>query len=213
MESILKGITLLRGVHHACIYQEGKDPVSTFPEDAAESIALSHDLIDQIFSALKAINKSHNEIYFSIGDKFLVTYLMHETCIAILLTDKKINFPLVNMGIKSARTKVQRKIKEEQQEKIASLAPQGKADQTPPTDEELQPVLDQLADILKKYLGPAAIFVFEDDVNKWKKTYIQSHENLSFLVEITQQGLDPKTEQHEFAEQAQRVIDRFAVES
>ena len=209
MESILKGIALLRGVHHACIYQEGKDPVSTFPNDMSDSMILSHDLIDQIFSALKAIDKSHNEIYFSMGDRFLVGYLIHETCIAILLTDKKINFPLVNMGIKSAATKIQRKIKEEQEAKIASLSPQGATDQSPPTDAELQPALDQLSEILKKYLGPAAIFVFEDDVTKWKKTYLQTQDNLPHLIEIVQQGLDPNTEQKEFAQQAQDVLDKF----
>ncbi len=210
MESILKGITLLRGVHYACIYQEGKEPVSTFPDEMSASMNLSHDLIDQIFSALKAIDKSHNEIYFSMGDRFLVGYLMHETCIAILLTDKKINFPLVHMGIKSASAKIQRKIKEEQQEKIARLAPQQvAAEQVPPTDEELQPVLDQLSTILKKYLGPAAIFVFEDDVKKWKKTYIQSHENLPHLVEIIKQELDPNKEQADFYQQAKIVIDDF----
>jgi len=210
MESILKGIALLRGVHHACIYQEGKDPVSTFPDDMSDSMTLSHDLIDQIFSALKAIDKSHNEIYFSIGDKFLVGYLVQETCIIILLTDKKINFPLVNMGVKSASTKIQRKIKEEQEEKIASLSPQGETDQSPPTDADFQPVLDQLSEILKTYLGPAAIFVFEDDVTKWKKTYLQTRENLPNLVEIVQQELDPKTEQKEFAQQAQAVLDKFS---
>ncbi len=211
MENILKGIALLRGVHHVCIYQEGRDPVSTFPDELSDSMMLSHDLIDQIFSALKAIDKSHNEIYFSMGDKFLVGYLMHETTIAILLTDKKINFPLVNMGIKSAAAKIQRKIKEEQEAKVASLSPQGTTEQgSPPTDAELQPVLDQLSEILKHYLGPAAIFVFEDDVTKWKKTYLQNQDNLPHLVEIIQQELDPNTEQKEFAQQAQLVLDKFS---
>ena len=208
MENILKGISILRGVHHACIYQEGKEPVSTFPDELNDSMSLSYDLIEQIFSALKAIEKSHNEIYFSIGDKFLVGYLMHETCIAILLTDKKINFPLVNMGIKSAAAKVQRKIAEEQQAKIASLAPQGEV--SAPTAEALQPVLGQISDILKMYLGPAAIFVFEDDVEKWKKMHVQSIETLPELVAIIQKGLDPDTEQEEFALQAKVVIDNFS---
>lgn len=210
MENILKGIAILRGVHYACICQEGKRPVSTFPDGLNESMTLSYDLIEQIFSALKAIDKSHNEIYFSIGDKFLVGYLMHETCIAILLTDKKINFPLINIVIKSASAKIHRKIAEEQQAKIARLAPQGEA--TQPTLEILQPVLAQLSDILKKYLGPAAIFVFEDDVKKWKKRHVQSVENLPHLVEITMQGLDPNTEQAEFSEQAHAIIDNFSEE-
>jgi predicted regulator of Ras-like GTPase activity (Roadblock/LC7/MglB family) len=212
MENILKNIAILRGVHHVCIYQEGKEPVSNFPVDAHEAMALSHDLIDQIFSALKAIDKSHNEIYFSIGDKFLVGYLLGETCIVLLLTDKKINFPLLNMGIKSAAMKVKRIIKEQEKQKIVPqmLAPTPIARrdsvQSIAPDSELQEVLDKLLNILKQYLGPAAIFIFEDEVAKWNKTYVQNRENLPHLVDIIKKGLDPNKEQADFLKQAQVVI-------
>jgi hypothetical protein len=209
MKNILKNIALLRGVNHVCIYQEGKEPVSNFPEEFNESMILSHDLIDQVFSALKAIDKSHNEIYFSIGDKFLVAYLLDETCIALLLTEKKINFPLLNMGIKSAGMKVRRMIKDDAQKEIAQQqAPvqQVNIDQNVSGDAELQATLAKLSEILKQFLGPAAVFVFEDDVVKWRKTYVQSRENLPHLVEIIKTELDPKTEQAIFLQQAQAII-------
>lgn len=209
MESILKNITVLRGVHHACIYQEGKQPVSNFPADFNDSMALSYDLIDQIFSALKAINKSHNEIYFSIEDKFLVAYLLHNNCIALLLTDKKINFPLLNMGIKSASMKVKRMLNEQEkkQEQIPqNLQPQKIIEPATERDVALEKILDQLLTLLKLYLGPAAIFIFEDDVAKWKRTYVQSRENLPHLVEIIKKELDPKKEQADFLQQARVII-------
>ena len=209
MKNILKNIALLRGVNHVCIYQEGKEPVSNFPEEFNESMTLSHDLIDQVFSALKAIDKSHNEIYFSIGDKFLVAYLLDETCIALLLTEKKINFPLLNMGIKSASMKVKRIIKDEAQNEIAQQqAPvqQVSIEQNISGDTELQAILAKLSEILKQFLGPAAVFVFEDDVVKWGKTYVQSRENLPHLVEIIKTELDPKTEQTMFLQQAEAII-------
>ncbi|MCK5917283.1 MAG: hypothetical protein KAG34_02605 [Cocleimonas sp.] len=212
MKSILKNIAILRGVNHVCIYQEGKEPVSNFPESFNESMMLSHGLIDQVFSALKAIDKSHNEIYFSIGDKFLVAYLLDETCIALLLTEKKINFPLLNMGIKSATMKVRRIIKDEARKNIAQqvAAPiqQVNVEQVEAVsgDVELQAMLEKLSEILKQYLGPAAVFVFEDDVVKWRRTYVQSRENLPHLVEIIKKELDPNTEQAGFLQQAQVVI-------
>ncbi len=209
MKNILKNIALLRGVNYVCIYQEGKEPVSNFPKEFNESMTLSHDLIDQVFSALKAIEKSHNEIYFSIGDKFLVAYLLDETCIALLLTEKKINFPLLNMGIKSAAMKVKRMIKDEAQNEIiqqqAPVQPM-KIDQNISGDTELQATLAKLSEILKQFLGPAAVFVFEDDVKKWGKTYVQSRENLPHLVEIIKTELDPKTEQAIFLQQAEAII-------
>jgi len=210
MKQILKSISILRGVHHVCLYQQGKAPVSNFPDDLNDSMTLSYELIDQIFSAVKAIDKSHDEIYFSIGDKFLVAYLMHETCVALLLTDKKINFPLLNMGIKSAKMKIQRVLKEEQQSlKTAVVAPQGQVNQLLTGDMELQSLLDQLANVLKQYLGPATLFVFENDVEKWKKTYVQRRDNLPHLIEIIKKNLDPNKEQQEFAQQAQAIIRRI----
>jgi predicted regulator of Ras-like GTPase activity (Roadblock/LC7/MglB family) len=211
MENILKNIAILRGVRHACIYQEGKDPVSNFPDELNESMASSYDLIDQIFSALKAIDKSHNEIYFSMGDKFLVAYLLDETCIALLLTDKKINFPLLNMGIKSASMKVKRVIEKEAQQKaipVPSPLPtmQQEVRQEPSIDADLQAILDELSNILKQYLGPAAIFIFEDDVAKWRKTYIQNRENLPHLIEIIKKELAPNNEQQEFEQLALAVL-------
>ena len=204
MKTILKNISILRGVHHVCIYQQGKAPVSNFPDDLNESMFLSYKLIDQIFSAVKAIGKSHNEIYFSIGDKFLVAYLMHETCIALLLTDKKINFPLLNMGIKSAKMKIQRILKEQQ--KVASPVSQQALKQVLSTDKELQRSLRQLLKILKQYLGPAAVFVFEENIKKWSKTYVQRYDNLPHLLEIMKKDLDPNTEQQEFMRQARAII-------
>jgi len=218
MENILKNIAILRGVRHVCIYQEGKDPVSNFPDEFNESMASSYDLIDQIFSALRAIDKSHNEIYFSLKDKFLVAYLLDETCIALLLTDKKINFPLLNMGIKSASMKIKQMIKKEQQQRLiptpptpsiplAPSAPQENSIKKQPINENLRIILEKLSNILKQYLGPAAIFIFEDDVAKWEKNHIKNYENLPHLVEIIKKELSPNNEQQEFEQQALAIID------
>ena len=206
MKNILKNISILRGVHHVCICEQGKAPVSNFPERLNDSMVLSYDLIDQIFSALKAIEKSHNEIYFSIGDKFLVAYSIHESCIVLLLTDKKINFPLLNMGIKTAKMKIQRLLKEAQQLEAMSAVSLEQTGVNLATNRDLQFLLDQLSTVLKQYLGPATLFVFESDVKKWNKTYVQSRENLPHLIEIIKKGLDPKTEQEEFVRQARYII-------
>ena len=206
MRHILKSISILRGVHHVCIYQQGKEPVSNFPDHLNQSMALSYELIDQIFSAIKAINKSHDEIYFSIDDKFLVAYLMNKDCIALLLTDKKINFPLLNMGIKSAKMKIRRLFKEEQQQKIAAVTPPKQVAQSPMVDKELQVLLNQLSNVLKQYLGPATIFIFETDVEKWKKTYVQRRDNLPYLIDMLKRNLDPDTEQQQFVQQAYTII-------
>lgn len=116
MEQIVKGISRLKGVHHASIYKDGEQLASTFDEEQHDAIINSAEIISQIFSALEAIEQSHNEIFFSIGKHYLAGYLLKDSYIVILLTEKKINFPLINMGIKSAAGKIAHKIREQEKE-------------------------------------------------------------------------------------------------
>ncbi|MGV6809317.1 MAG: hypothetical protein ACWA5U_05520 [bacterium] len=119
MEKILQGISQLKGVNHACIYnfkaQDKGVLGTTFPALQQENIQNSTDMIEQVFSALQAIDKKHNELYFSIDNKYLAAYLMDEQHIAILLTEKRINFPLIHMGIRSASKKLQNQLRLQRQ--------------------------------------------------------------------------------------------------
>ena len=217
MKNILNSIAKLKGVHHACIYQENKELVSTFPQDQSDALQLSGEMIGQFFSALQAIEKSRDEMYFSVGEKYLIAYLMHDSCIALLLTDKKINFPLIHMGLKSAATKIKRMIATEEAEHLASIsaaaAPASSPAPVVPTETELEPAMEQLTKILVDYLGPAAQFVFEDTVTLWKKKYVQSFDNLPHLVELLQLELDSDTEKNTFAQHAQTTIEKLTPES
>ena len=105
IESILTTISKLKGVQHACIYRDDEAMSSNFP-DNDQDIANLAKKIEQIFFALQAIDKSHDEISFSIDDDFIVAYLLYDSYIAILQTDKKANFPLIHMGIYSASSKI-----------------------------------------------------------------------------------------------------------
>jgi len=235
MEQIVNGISRLKGVHHASIYKDGEQLASTFAEDQYDAILNSADIISQIFSALEAIEQSHNEIFFSIGKYYLAAYLLNDAYIVVLLTEKKINFPLINMGIKSAAGKIARQAKSlqheqeerkkaqeqevvraekraqeqaKEQERELTEAKGSATIEDVPTNTVFQPIFDGLSNVLTEYLGPAAQFVIDDSIVLWKGKYLQNTDNLSHLVEFIQQELDNDSEKEQFAHQAKTIIEQ-----
>jgi predicted regulator of Ras-like GTPase activity (Roadblock/LC7/MglB family) len=235
MEQIVNSMSRLKGVHHASIYKDGEQLASTFAEDQHNAILDSADIISQIFSALEAIEQSHNEIFFSIGKYYLAAYLLNDSYIVVLLTEKKINFPLINMGIKSAagkiahraksqereqeerrreqeqeeRKRVEEKIREEKaQERELTKVEGSVAIEKVPTNTVFQPVFDGLSNVLTEYLGPAAQFVIDDSIALWKSKYLQNAENLPHLIEFIQNELDDDNEKERFSHQAKTIIEQ-----
>jgi len=212
MENILSAINKLNGVHHVCLYRDNQDMLSTFP-DEHEGIESMAQMIEQIFSALQSIDKSHNELYFSVEDKLLAAYLMYDSYIAILLTEKKINFPLIHMGIRSASAKLKRHIA------LSSppIATPATAVDTPavkkiadpiatPTDPILEPIMDQLLNELINYFGPAAKFVFEDAVIQWETKHVKNRNTIPELSLILQEELDTVAEKRAFSQFVTKIL-------
>ena len=207
MEQIVKSLCRLKGVHHAIIYKDGELLASSFDESESDAMLNSAEIIAQIFSALEAIEQSHNEVFFSIGKNYLAAYLLWNSHIALLLTDKKINFPLIGMGIKSTSRKIAHKEKEIIEKEKESLSePKILVSTDLPTDETYQPIYEALSNALMEYLGPAAKFVVEDSCSLWKKKYIQSTENLPHLVEFIVAELTTNSEKEQFAKQANKIL-------
>jgi predicted regulator of Ras-like GTPase activity (Roadblock/LC7/MglB family) len=205
MENILTAINKLNGVHHVCLYRDEKDLLSTFPDDQ-QGIESMAQMIDQVFTALQSIDKSHNEIYFSVEDKLLAAYLMYDSYIAILLTDKKINFPLIHMGIRSATAKLKRHLALNTTapppviSQAAPIAPSARPIAAAPVDAELDAIMEKMTTELINYFGPAAKFVFEDAVIQWETKYVRNRNNIPELGEILQEELDTPAEKRAFSQ-------------
>ncbi|MEE9352451.1 MAG: hypothetical protein V3U78_09335 [Thiotrichaceae bacterium] len=216
-DQIVANISGLRGVHYACLYKDGEQLASSFPVDKNESMIETAEIIEQTFSALESIQKTHNEMYFSIGNQYLAAFRLHEAHFAVLLTEKKINFPLIHMGIKSASAKIRHLLEEEkkrlaleaQAQALEVAATSGISASTAlvvPTESSILGILDQYSAVLTSFLGPAARFVVEDCVDEWKQKYVQNKENLGFLVELIQKELDSDDEKERFAQQIKLVV-------
>lgn len=102
MEAILKDLEQLTGVEHGCLYHGGKIVATTFPQVLDDSLAAMGKMLEQIFSGVESIGKSHNEIYFELDENYLLGYRIDRNLILTLLTSKQINFSLLHISVRSA---------------------------------------------------------------------------------------------------------------
>ena len=234
MKSILEKIVALRGVHYACICKSGEVLASTFPESNDEGIATATQAIEQLFSALQAIGKAHNEVYFSLGEMQLIGYLFDDEHLVVLLADSKINLPLIHMGVKSASVKIKALSSRQELPQAVAVAPVVETTAPPPPivqpsvvadiplsrpspppqempitvtiSPEVQNVMDNFKELLIDYLGPAAIFVFDDGVDTWREKYMPTENTLIHLAEILAVELNAGDERNDFIEKARKFL-------
>lgn len=215
---ILQTLCKLKGVKDACIYEfKGDHPgmiANSFDEEKTSSIISAVDIIEQIISALQAINKNHDEIYFSLENEFIAAYLMSDRYIAILLTEKRINFPLIHMGIRSASKKIQslQQNVPRKTSKITGHQTQPQSNKPPiespsntPISPDISAIQEQLQRLLLGYLGPAAPIVCNEAIHKWKATYVPNRKNLKYLIQIIGEELDDERDQQNFTLIAQKI--------
>ena len=208
MQSIIEAISALNGVRHVSLYHQNELQATTFEPSQQAAMDATGILFRQIFNALEAVKKTHNEIYCSIDSGYLAAFRLHGHYIAVLLTEKKINFPLINMGLKSASESLRQQDEALEAERLLEL----RAARTIPEhdapvsiDAELQPVFDAYTKILMNISGPAASVVVDDAVEQWTKTYRQTPENLTFLITIIQEALESDQDRQQFAAEAAGV--------
>ncbi|MCK5917438.1 MAG: hypothetical protein KAG34_03385 [Cocleimonas sp.] len=221
MKSILNKIVALRGVHYACICKSGEVLASTFPESNEDGIATVTQAIEQMFSALQAIDKAHNEVYFLLGEMQLIGYIFYDDYLVILLTNSKINLPLIHMGVKSASVKIKTLSSTNQplQTPVAPIAkatvlpadiprtvPHQEAQAVAAVSPAVQAVMDNFSELLIDYLGPAAVFVFDDAVDQWREKYMPTAETLINLAEILALDLNAGDERNDFIAKAKGYL-------
>ncbi len=202
MEKVLENMNRLKGVHHSCIYHESNGIFSTFPEAKGDILSTARR-VEQVFSSLQSIDKAHDEIYFSVEDKYLAAYLMYDSHIALLLTDKKINFSLIHMGIRAASAKIRAHLS-------LNANKQTHVEIKPAIEDSGDPTLDyafeQILTELINYFGPAAKFVLEDAVIQWETKYLKSYDNIPELSEILAEQFDTVIEKRTFKQFINKLL-------
>lgn len=208
MQAIVNTLCMLNNVRHAGIYKNGEVISSNFQDAQVTAMSKSSDVINQIFFALESVHKSHNELYFGIDNGYLAAFRLYDGSVILLLTDKKVNFPMLSMAIKSASETI--KQLSDTQQKEQEYSPPSTPTNTPsepvvPVEETLIPVFQHYTQLLTAYLGPAASVVVEDAVDAWKQTYLQTPNNLPYLLSMLEEELDSDQERQQFSAKAAGV--------
>lgn len=208
MQAIVETLCALSGVSHAGIYKNSELVSSNFPDNQTSPMTRSSHVIGQLFSALESVNKSHNELYFGIDSGYLAAFRLQDGYVALLLTDKKINVPMISMAIKSASQTIKQQAEEDraEQSRLAQPSPLNTPDEIEeavvPVEESLRPIFDRYTRLLTTYLGPAASVIVDDAIEVWKKTYLQTPDNLPHLIAILEKELDSEKERQAFSAKA-----------
>lgn len=208
MQSIVETLSALNGVRHVGIYKNGGVLSTNFPNEVHQAMLGSSELIAQIFLALEAVEKTHNEIFIGIDNGYLAGFRLFGGHVVLLLTDKKINMPMISMGIKSASEMLRQQLDEVQQDQARQqrITTNIEVAEIESTKEALIPVVEQYTFILTDFLGPAARVVVDDAVDEWKGKYPQLPTNLTYLVALLENELETDKEKQLFKARAERVI-------
>lgn len=224
MESVLQKLQSLNGVHDVCICHDGTTIASTLTASQAETLSGFLQTIEQVFAALETIGKDHNEIYFSFADKMIAVYMLADGKIVLLLTDRKINLPLITMGVKAAANKLQSLPSTPQTEPrpipVTAPATSPPAESAVIEKPRLQPatpapatidmvtqgLLRQLESLLTDYFGPAAQLIFRDARDDWSQKHNPSRYTTGHLVNALLVEFDAEDERNEFQQRARKLI-------
>ncbi len=223
MDTILKKIQSLNGVHEVCIFHNGEAVASTLT-DHSHGLTAVFQMIEQIFAALEMIGKDHNELYFTFAERQIAAYLLSGYCVVLLITDKKINYPLINMGVKAATSKIQEMLAApvtSTPPSAATLAapaaepvpttPPPTMQPAPPTqphtlDAQTSAMLRELASLLTGYFGPAARIIFEDAQELWEQKHAPSRYTAGHLLNLLLEEFDSDAEKLDFQQKARQII-------
>lgn len=212
MDDILESIKGLRGVHDVCIYHDHQILGSTFPLAQQAPIHAAVPMLEQVFAALQTIQQDHEEMYMAIGDQQLIAYQIKDCGTVLLLTEKRVNIPLVHMGVKSAGNKLKAALAMRAATPIQTAAtviatpPAATVQEEASVEIDLKPILDQLQTLLLDYFGPAARFIFSDALDEWKQQGAPQYQNLGQLLDLLLAEFDSGQEKHSFQRSAEAAI-------
>lgn len=132
MQDIAENLNNLKGVIAAALIIDEDDFVTTLADDEAPTLVAAAEMIDEYFSAIQSVEKSYREIFFSIPEGYWVAFqenhlqedsLQEDIKLPLILLkiEKKVNWPLISMGVKAAVVKLKKQLQSAQEPEIVEL--------------------------------------------------------------------------------------------
>lgn len=209
--NILNDFHFLGGVRHVCVIKSGVMQASTFPEFLQANLISAARMMEQMLMGIQPLGQEHNEVYIEMDESQLIGVKISEDTLFALMTDRNINYSLINTAIRSAKPK------------LLSLAPvptletsltNASAEPSPaPADvvnehekQQVEMILSQLQTLLAEMVGPAASVLYRKTIDPWMTAGDAKLSRLQLLVNNISAYIDHPEKRTRFVEHCSLLI-------
>lgn len=93
-------LVAMKGVNDASVYSLEHGLFSTVASEELGTVRNAAAIVEQIFSSAHSIGMAHNEISFEFDDRLIAAFEISDAVLVLLSTDRRVNLPMVSMGVK-----------------------------------------------------------------------------------------------------------------
>lgn len=105
LKDTLAQLTAVQGVKEAFLYSREEGSMEPHAAEASSWAKAAATIAEQLFSALRTISRSHDEICFQFDDRLIAAYEMSDSTLLLLAVEPQFNASMVDLGLKSASPK------------------------------------------------------------------------------------------------------------
>lgn len=210
MQTILKDLEMLGGVHHGCLIAHEGVMASTFPSMLNNNLVALNKVLLQIFAGAQALEREHREIQIELEENLLLGFWLESGAILALLTEKNVNLALIKTSVRSASVALSQAAMAEIP-RAAQLEPEAGVAATvsvpePASAAACQNHIDAAQSLLADYIGPAARIVSGRALKQWQDSGSGTAQELPRLMEMLAAFIDNETKRADFLRRALQQI-------
>ncbi len=208
MNGILEELGTLGDVHHGCIIKDGNILATTFPPLLSDNLALIARISDRIFKGADSINCSYNEIYFEMGENYLLGFPVEGGLMVLLLTGKNVNLALIHMTIQSAAPQISSELSGSVPKNSAPRLTHQNNKTEKKIDPGLKPYLNEILEALTLRIGGVARISMAKGLKLWRGFCEPTKHNLPVLIDILAQEIEDDQAQQDFLDSLATLLTR-----
>lgn len=218
MQQLIEDLKSIPGVIGAYVYhpEEGVRANNLPPLFKTERITETAKNLVKITAAGRHNFHDLSEIFLNFEESAILCRQLAGTNYVVTFCDPDINFNVLSMSLNLAMEEVNSRIVTRKFSAAEAAPPppvhspgtSAAAPSKPPDPStlNLDKTLEDLAQILTKFLGPMARIVFDDTLENWSKENPLSTETLPVLVDSLCQEIDEENKRKKFREMVQENL-------
>lgn len=210
MQTILKDLEMLGGVHHGCLVAQERIMATTFPSMLNNNLLALTKVLLQIFAGAQALEREHREIQIELEENLLIGFWLENGSVLALLTEKNINLALIKTSVRSASAALANAMAADEQPAAQPVSVTGSViSEVMPEPESAvacQNQIDALQPLLAEYIGPAARIVSGRALKQWQDSSSGAAAELPRFLEMLAAFIDNETKRADFLRRAHQQI-------